>query len=115
MFLLPGGASSTWGASYWNSTHLGEFVSNNLRPVLNEKGLNSVKIIASENAAWDTANGFLSAMDKSNVDILAGHGYAGVVDIILGKTGISQTPLIQAANRYGSLKLLMPAWLTIIL
>jgi glucuronoarabinoxylan endo-1,4-beta-xylanase len=103
----PENIFASWAASYWNSSHLGEFVSNNLRPALNEKGLNAVKIIASENAAWDTANGFLSGMDKSNVDILAGHGYVGVVDIILGKTGINQTPSAWTFNTNGK-----PVWLT---
>ncbi|NHA03221.1 glycosyl hydrolase [Mucilaginibacter sp. HC2] len=103
----PENIFSSWAASYWDAAHLGQFVSNNLRPALNEKGLNSVKIIASENAAWDTANGFLSGMDKSNVDILAGHGYVGVVDAILGKKGLNQTPSAWTFSTGGK-----PVWLT---
>lgn len=89
----PENIFSDWDASYWNSAHLGEFVTNNLRPALNQQGLNSTRIISSENAAWGTANSFLSGMDKSKVDILAGHGYVEVGDLILGKRGLNQSPV----------------------
>ncbi|MEC5144229.1 glycoside hydrolase [Chitinophaga sp. 212800010-3] len=88
----PENIFSTWDASYWTSAHLGEFITNNLRPALNNAGLSSTKIIASENAAWGTANSFLSGMDKSNVDILAGHGYVEITDIIAGNKGLNQNP-----------------------
>ncbi|MBC9934092.1 glycosyl hydrolase [Chitinophaga qingshengii] len=88
----PENVFSDWAASYWTASHLGEFISNNLRPALNAKGLNTMKIISSENAAWGTANSFLSGMDKSNVDILAGHGYVEIGDLILGKRGLNQNP-----------------------
>nr|WP_295873379.1 glycoside hydrolase [uncultured Chitinophaga sp.] len=88
----PENVFSDWAASYWTASHLGQFISNNLRPALNAKGLNTVKIISSENAAWGTANSFLSGMDKSNVDILAGHGYVEIGDLILGKRGLNQDP-----------------------
>ncbi|MBC9794458.1 glycoside hydrolase [Sinomicrobium weinanense] len=90
----PENVFSSWDASYWTPRHLGEFISNNLRPALNEEGLQDMKIISSENAAWGTANTFLSTMDKSNVDILAGHGYVEIGDIILGKRGLNQNPSI---------------------
>ncbi|WP_291912452.1 glycoside hydrolase [Chitinophaga sp. CB10] len=90
----PENVFSDWPASYWTASHLGEFISNNLRPALNAQGLNNVKIISSENAAWGTANSFLSSMDKSNVDILAGHGYVEVGDLIVGNRGLNQNPTI---------------------
>ncbi|MBB5620558.1 O-glycosyl hydrolase [Pedobacter cryoconitis] len=88
----PENIFSDWDASYWDSKHLGEFVSNNLRPALNAAGLTATKIISSENAAWGTANSFLSGMDKSNADILAGHGYVEIGDLIFGKRGLNQDP-----------------------
>ncbi len=88
----PENVFSAWPASYWTASHLGQFVTNNLRPALNSQGLNSVKIISAESAAWGTANSFLSSMDKSNVDILAGHGYVEPGDLILGKKGFNQNP-----------------------
>jgi len=88
----PENVFSDWDASYWTSKNLGEFISNNLRPALNEAGLQTTKIISSENAAWGTANSFLSGMDKSNVDILAGHGYVEISEIINGKRGFNQSP-----------------------
>ncbi|NIG57515.1 glycoside hydrolase [Chitinophaga sp. Cy-1792] len=103
----PENVFSSWPACYWTSGHLGQFVSNNLRPALNAQGLNSVKIISSENAAWGTANSFLSSMDKSNVDILAGHGYVEIGQVILGNKGLNQSPAIwnyATANK--------PVWMT---
>ncbi len=90
----PENVFSDWAACYWDASHLGQFITNNLRPALNNKGLNGVKVIASENAAWGTANSFLSSMDKSNVDILAGHGYVEIGDILQGKKGLNQNPAI---------------------
>lgn len=89
----PENVFSDWDASYWNSAHLGQFVTNNLRPALNQVGLNTTKILSSENAAWGTANTFLSGMDRSNVDILAGHGYVEVGELIGGKRGLNQNPV----------------------
>jgi len=103
----PENVFSDWDASYWNSSHLGQFVTNNLRPALNQQGLNGTKIISSENAAWGTANSFLAGMDKSNVDILAGHGYVEMGDLILGKRGLNQNPVTwnyATGNR--------PVWMT---
>ncbi|RAJ35531.1 glycoside hydrolase [Pedobacter cryoconitis] len=88
----PENIFSDWDASYWDAKHLGEFVSGNLRPALNAAGLTATKIISSENAAWGTANSFLSGMDKSNVNILAGHGYVEIGDLIFGKRGLNQDP-----------------------
>ncbi|HVI44025.1 MAG TPA: glycoside hydrolase [Chitinophaga sp.] len=79
----PENIISDWDASYWDSGHLGEFINNNLRPALNSKGLNTTKIIASENAAWGTANSFLSGINSSNTDIFAGHGYLEIADRIV--------------------------------
>ncbi|AOM76294.1 glycoside hydrolase [Pedobacter steynii] len=89
----PENVFSDWDASYWNSAHLGEFVTNNLRPALNQQGLGSTKILSSENAAWGTANTFLAGMDRSNVDILAGHGYVEIGELITGKRGLNQNPV----------------------
>lgn len=89
----PENVFSDWDASYWNSAHLGEFITNNLRPALNQQGLSSTKILSSENAAWGTANTFLGGMDKSNVDILAGHGYVEIGELITGKRGLNQNPV----------------------
>ncbi|WP_201747923.1 glycoside hydrolase [Chitinophaga vietnamensis] len=103
----PENVFSDWASSYWDATHLGQFITNNLRPALNSKGLSGVKIIASENAAWGTANNFLSSMDKSNVDILAGHGYVEIGDLILGKRGLNQSQVTwnyATGNR--------PVWMT---
>ncbi|WP_212005011.1 glycoside hydrolase [Chitinophaga sp. HK235] len=103
----PENVFSDWAASYWTAGHLGEFITNNLRPALNAKGLNTVKIISSENAAWGTANSFLSGMDKSNVDVLAGHGYVEIGDLILGKRGLNPNPVTwnyATGNR--------PVWMT---
>ncbi|QQT35586.1 glycoside hydrolase [Sphingobacterium spiritivorum] len=90
----PENVFSDWDASYWKPKNLGEFITNNLRPALNREGLQSVKIISSENAAWGTANSFLSSMDKSKVDILAGHGYVEIGDLIFGQRGLNQNPQI---------------------
>lgn len=90
----PENVFSSWASSYWTAAHLGQFITNNLRPALNAKGLTTTKIISSENAAWGTANTFLSSMDKSNVDILAGHGYVEIGDLILGKRGLNPNPVI---------------------
>lgn len=76
----PENVVSEWDASYWDAKHLGEFITNNLRPALSNNGL-TTRIIASENAAWGTANSFLNGIDKSNVDIFAGHGYPEIVDL----------------------------------
>ncbi|NSL87668.1 glycosyl hydrolase [Chitinophaga sp. Mgbs1] len=88
----PENVFSDWPASYWTAGHLGEFINNNLRPALNAQGLNTTRIISSENAAWGTANSFLSGMNKNNVDILAGHGYVEIGDLIMGKRGLNQNP-----------------------
>lgn len=88
----PENVFSDWASSYWTASHLGQFITNNLRPALNAQSLTTTKIISSENAAWGTANSFLSGMDKSNVDILAGHGYVEIGDLILGKRGLNQNP-----------------------
>lgn len=88
----PENVFSDWDASYWAPNNLGEFISNNLRPALNEEGLQKTKIISSENAAWGTSNIYLSAMDRSNIDILAGHGYVEISELIGGKRGFNQRP-----------------------
>lgn len=103
----PENIFSDWDASYWDSKHLGEFVTNNLRPALNSAGLTGTKIISSENAAWGTANSFLAGMDKSNVDILAGHGYVEIGDLILGKRGLNQNPKTWSFSTGNK-----PVWLT---
>jgi len=103
----PENVFSDWDASYWASNKLGEFVTNNLRPALNEEGLQSTKIIASENAAWGTANTFLSGMDRSNVDILAGHGYVEITELIGGKRGFNQSPSKWTFSTGGK-----PMWVT---
>lgn len=103
----PENVFSDWDASYWTSAHLGQFVTNNLRPALNQKGLNTMKILSSENAAWGTANTFLAGMDRSNVDILAGHGYVEIGELIGGKRGLNQNPVTwnyATANK--------PVWMT---
>ncbi|WP_316842365.1 glycoside hydrolase [Pedobacter gandavensis] len=103
----PENVFSDWDASYWTSAHLGQFVTNNLRPALNQQGLNTMKILSSENAAWGTANTFLGGMDRSNVDILAGHGYVEIGELIGGKRGLNQNPVTwnyATANK--------PVWMT---
>lgn len=86
---------------------MGEFITNNLRPALQEEGLQNTKIISSENAAWGTANTYLSGMDRSNIDILAGHGYVEISEIISGKRGGNQNPSKWTFSTGGK-----PMWVT---
>ncbi|MCW3464174.1 glycoside hydrolase [Chitinophaga nivalis] len=106
----PENVVSDWDASYWDSKHLGEFITNNLRPALQANGLQT-KIIASENAAWGTAQGFLSGIDASQVDIFAGHGYPEIVDLpglmISKKPRYNQRPAPWTFNTQGK-----SIWLT---
>jgi len=103
----PENVFSDWDASYWDSSHLGQFITNNLRPELNSAGLQSTKIVSSENAAWGTADNFLSGMDRSNVDILAGHGYVEISGIITGQRGFNQSPSMWNFSIGGK-----PMWVT---
>jgi O-glycosyl hydrolase len=88
----PDNVVAEWQASFWAHDDLGQFISNNLRPALNAQGLNSVKIIAAENASWLVSNGYFVGMDKSNVDILASHGYVDPLKLAQGMRGLDQDP-----------------------
>lgn len=106
----PENIFSEYQESFWLPRNLGEFITKNLRKALNEKGLGDTKIIASENAAWKVAKRFLfwrvpvvspgpGGMDKSNVDIYAGHGYVPPTELIASKlpfghhlVGLNQSP-----------------------
>ena len=82
----PENVTATWANCPWMPINLGQFISNNLRPILNSAGFSNVKIISPECASWGTSNNFLNgwyilsplAMDKSNIDIYATHGYTNV-------------------------------------
>jgi glucuronoarabinoxylan endo-1,4-beta-xylanase len=103
----PDNILNDWDASYWTPEQLGEFTTSLLRPALDKQGLKTTKIMSGEAAAWATANSLLTDMDKSKVDILAGHGYVEIADLIFGKRGLNQRPKPWDFNTKGK-----QVWLT---
>jgi glucuronoarabinoxylan endo-1,4-beta-xylanase len=103
----PDNILNDWDASYWTPEQLGEFTTKLLRPALDKQGLKDIKIMSGEAAAWATANSLLTDMDKSKVDILAGHGYVEIADLIFGKRGLNQRPKPWDFNTKNK-----PVWLT---
>ncbi len=106
----PDNIAAEWANCIWSPKQLGQFISNNLRPVLNNSGFSSVKILSPEAASWRTSNGYLKGftlnnsgglvdqtinalvlgfklaffgeepMDQSNIDIYATHTYSDAFD-----------------------------------
>ncbi|MGS2740042.1 glycoside hydrolase [Sinomicrobium pectinilyticum] len=75
----PDNVVSEWVNAFWMPGDLGRFISDDLRPALDKEGLQDVKIIGPENAGWATNDLFLNNMDRSNIDIYAGHGYKEIM------------------------------------
>jgi O-glycosyl hydrolase len=99
-----------WANCVWSPMQLGQFVSNNLRPVLNSSGFHSVKILSPEAASWASSKDYLNGfkmnssgsliaqgvnllvftlkkaffgeqpMDQRNIDIYATHTYSDAAD-----------------------------------
>ncbi len=101
----PENIVATWTNCPWSASHLGQFITNNLRPALNSAGLNTVKILSPENAAWTTTNSYLGSMDCSNVDIIASHGYVNPVSAALGSSGFDLSPTAPSVTS-------KPVWMT---
>lgn len=107
----PDNIAAEWANCVWSPKQLGQFVSNNLRPVLNSSSFSHVKILSPEAASWKASNGYLKgftldnsgslleqtgnaivlglkqaffgkeAMDQSNIDIYATHTYSDATDV----------------------------------
>ncbi|RWS00409.1 glycosyl hydrolase-like protein [Dinothrombium tinctorium] len=71
--------TTSWDGCFWWPDQLSEFVKNYLKQTFNNRKLN-VKIMVGENANWDLASWYLSAMsselDDNDFDIYASHGYS---------------------------------------
>lgn len=106
----PDNIAAEWANCVWSPKQLGQFVSNNLRPVLNSSGFSNVKILSPEAASWKASNAYLNGftldnsgtflentanaivfgfmqaffgkepMDQSNIDIYATHSYSDAAD-----------------------------------
>ncbi|HEY8959652.1 glycoside hydrolase family 30 beta sandwich domain-containing protein [Chitinophaga sp.] len=106
----PDNIAAEWANCVWSPRQLGQFISNNLRPVLNSSGFSKVKILSPEAASWAASNDYLNGfskpdskwwladginllilgfrqaffgeepMDRSNIDIYATHCYADAYD-----------------------------------
>ncbi|MET3879689.1 glucuronoarabinoxylan endo-1,4-beta-xylanase [Chitinophaga sp. OAE865] len=106
----PDNIAAEWANCVWSPKQLGQFISNNLRPVLNSSGFSNVKILSPEAASWKTSDAYLNGfglhnsgsfleetanaivsgfqqaffgkdpMDQSNIDIYATHTYSDAAD-----------------------------------
>lgn len=78
----PDNILAPWANCVWSPKQLGQFVSNNLRPVLNSSGFSNVKILAPEAASWSMSNSYLTGFMEPHrsgdlkFDVLEGISWA---------------------------------------
>lgn len=62
----PDNIAAEWANCIWSPRQLGQFISDNLRPVLNSSGFSKVKILSPEAASWASSNDYLTGLKKTN-------------------------------------------------
>ena len=107
----PDNIAAEWANCVWSPKQLGQFISSNLRPVLNSSGFSNIKILSPEAASWNMSNEYLNGftqnkagwwlpqtakflllgfkraffgekpVDQSNIDIYATHSYADAFNV----------------------------------